>query len=637
MAGATLAVQVAPVRAQGGVAAAATTAAAAAVRYRVVNLGPGSLTRLPVINASGQVAFSLYDAGLPLAWFFDGKRVLGLGTLGGSSAYASGINDRGQVTGFSTRDDGAVPRYGAFRWSAASGMLDLGTFDGGNAEGSAINHLGEVVGNAGGALRPVRAFRWNATSGLEDLGTLSTDLSAALALNDSGLVAGFSNAADGFAHSFVWTRSGGIEDIGTLGGLFSYPQAVGARGEVAGYSDTPAGRYHAYFWTRAAGMRDLGTLNGTESFVLAMSRQAQIAGVINLDSGYQRAISWTASTGMLDLGTLGGSGSRAASVNNQGQVVGWAHDSRQAMRAFTWTRAQGLADLNARLVNAPAGLVLESAEAVADNGTIVASSNAGLVLLRPLGQATLGAPVVGPIQAPALVRAGAAATLRVAFNDIDTRDSHRVTLDWGDATLETALVTERGVAGSASATHRYREPGVYGITARVIDSAGNTTTVRRDVVVEGASQRAAGSGRVLAPLGADRHAPDQAGVATFSFVAPAAQAGSGQLSFTTTRLLFRSDSMSATSATGATGATGAARGGQQLSELSGVGRLNGKHGYRYTLVVAAAPAGGQGTFSLRIWHSDPVSGADVVDFDNARTSAAAHATAVTEGAIAVAP
>ena len=54
---ASLLVAFPPVLAQTGVPA----ASAAAVRYRVVNLGPGDLSTTPVINGGGQVAFSLSD------------------------------------------------------------------------------------------------------------------------------------------------------------------------------------------------------------------------------------------------------------------------------------------------------------------------------------------------------------------------------------------------------------------------------------------------------------------------------------------------------------------------------------------------------------------------------------------------
>ena len=610
---------------------------AAVLRYRVVNLGAGDLASLPQINTSGQVAFALSDGQSFIASFFDGKRVRDIGSLGGALAITTGINDSGQISGYSSGAPDAP--YHAFRWSAGSGMLDLGTIDGGESVGLALNAKGVVVGYSGGALRAPHAFRWTANAGMEDLGSLADDLSSAVALNDNGLVAGFSNTASFGTHAFVWARGTGIVDIGTLGGTASYPQAVASRGEVAGYSElgSAPGRYHAFLWTKAAGMRDLGALNGTESFALAMSPQARIAGVINVDSGYQRAMSWTAATGMVDLGTFGGPGARAQQVNGKDQVVGYALDKTLNPRAFLWSASQGLADLNPRLVNAPAGLVLDAAVAISDNGAIVATSNAGLVLLRPVGQDAIAAPVVGPIAAPALVRAGTAVTLKVAFNDIDAKELHRASLQWGDATMETARVTEKGGSGSVAASHVYSEPGVYTIIATVTDAAGNATKVKRELVVEAAGLRAAGSGRLLVPHGANRLAPAEAGPASFSFIAPGAQAAAGKLGFNSARLNFRSTAMSA-----AARVQGSQPGTQQLS---GTGKLNGKDGYRYALTVSAgaptatsAPATAPSArFGLRIWHSDPVTQADVVDFDNQPVQAAVGGTALVEGAIAVAP
>ena len=42
-----------------------------------------------------------------------------------------------------------------------------------------------------------------------------------------------------------------------------------------------------------------------------------------------------------------------------------------------------MVDLNQRLRHAPAGLVVDFAVAISESGAIVATSNAGLVLLRP--------------------------------------------------------------------------------------------------------------------------------------------------------------------------------------------------------------------------------------------------------------
>ena len=50
--------------------------------------------------------------------------------------------------------------------------------------------------------------------------------------------------------------------------------------------------------------------------------------------------------------------------------------------AFLWTQADGMVDLNTRLRGAANGLILASAIAIADNGSIVANANTGLVLLK---------------------------------------------------------------------------------------------------------------------------------------------------------------------------------------------------------------------------------------------------------------
>ena len=51
-----------------------------------------------------------------------------LGTLGGDTSYALGINDSGEVVGYSYLADN-VTRH-AFTWTAAGGMVDLGTLRG---------------------------------------------------------------------------------------------------------------------------------------------------------------------------------------------------------------------------------------------------------------------------------------------------------------------------------------------------------------------------------------------------------------------------------------------------------------------------------------------------------------------------
>lgn len=74
--------------------------------------------------------------------------IIDLGTLGGDSSGASGINEHGQVVGWSsaTPASPAQPAGGpahAFLWEAGAGMQDLGTFS------STVRHgPGATIGGA---------------------------------------------------------------------------------------------------------------------------------------------------------------------------------------------------------------------------------------------------------------------------------------------------------------------------------------------------------------------------------------------------------------------------------------------------------------------------------------------------------
>lgn len=608
--------------------------AAARTTYRVINLGAGEITELPAINARGQVSFSLQTGLGSRGFFYDGTASQDLGTLGGLATYAVGLNNAGQVTGRSTTLAG---NEHAFVWSPGSGMTDLGTLPGAaNSAASAINNLGVVVGTSEGVPgTPPRAFRWSAANGMEDLGAFTPGLasfSSATALNDAGLIAGNSDTTAFDRHAFAWTRATGLIDIDTLGSRYSLPVGVAARGQVAGSFVVPGPGilYHAFLWTRASGMLDLGTAGGTESAVIALSPNAHAAGVINLANGDQHAMSWTRAGGMADLGTLGGSSSRALAVNNKGQIVGLAENASGDFQAFVWTAKHGMVDLNKRLRRAPAGLRLDGALAISDNGSIVASSNAGLVLLKP-GRGHKGAHAVGPVVAADLVKVGASVDASVSFTDEDLVGTRSVSWSWGDGSGDQAgKVRESNDAGSASASHSYAAPGIYSVTATVVNRAGRSAAVSRKIIAyEPSGGIVGGSGAFMSPRGAVRTAPIRSGKATFSFVAPSmmsakAMSNEGQLHFDVVGLSFRSENLKPVAVQGARG------------QFEGSGTINGMGDYKFTLATTAGTAmaeGERGRFSLKIWHIDPATKAEVVDYDNQGTGPGASGRPIVEGRI----
>lgn len=601
--------------------------------YRVVNLGADPLSALPKINAMGQVSYSLNPGTGSRGYFYNGSTVQDIGTLGGADTLAVDLNNAGQVTGGSTLARGSEH---AFVWTAGGGMRDIGVLPGAsNARAAAINRHGVVTGTSEAVPSfPPRAFRWSAAGGMEDLGAFapgSGSFSSGTALNDAGLITGNSTTANMDGHAFAWTRGGGLLDIDTLGGLDSIGVSVGAAGEVAGnvILDTSF-LYHAFLWTPGGSMKDLGTAGGTESFVSAMSPGLQIAGIINLPDGTQRAMSWTRPTGMRSLGTLGGATSFALGINRMGQVVGLAENKAGEARAFAWTAQAGMVDLNKRLRKAPPGLVLDNAIAINDSGAIVATSNAGLVLLKPVMASKselAGGPAVGPIVVPGVARAGVALQATVAFVDEDRAGTRSVSWSWGDGSgAQAGRVAGADGSGSASASHNFATPGIYRVAATVTDGRGRSTTVSRRIAVAGSSGgTVAGSGALMSPPGALKRLPSHAGPVSFSLVAPSGNAGAAgspaSLQFDLPGWTFRSDSMRLLGRQGT----------QHVFE--GSGALMGKGGYRFRLATDAGAAAGTGRLGLRIWHVDPASKAVVIDYDNGRAPAGARGGRLSVGNI----
>ncbi|GAB3435965.1 PKD domain-containing protein [Massilia solisilvae] len=596
--------------------------------YRVINLYPAvTLASNPEINVKGQVSFSIgTGGGHSTTYVFDTRNVVNIGNLGGDEVVAVDLNDVGQVVGRATTASGV--QHG-FVWIGSAGIFDLSTIAGvGSSMATAINNHGVITGSYryGGD----RAFRWSPPTGLEDLGTLAVGgYSFGTALNDADEIAGGASTADNRLHAFVWTRSAGMEDIDTLNSVGSLPVAVGAKGEVAGnrFAFPSDFSERAFLWTRATGMVDIGSAGGSP-IVLAMTPGLHMAGLINFVDRPQQAMSWTPATGTRNLGTLGGLGSVARGVNDRDQIVGFAQNKAGNPRAFIWTAQRGMRDLNKYLRHAPHGLVLDDAFAINDSGAIVASSNAGLVLLQPEQKCGCG-HALGPVVAPPVVKTGMPLQASVAFTDEDRVGTRSVTWSWGDGSAAQAgQVRESDSAGSAAASHRFAAPGIYTVTATVVDRTGRSTAVSHDVVVTAPSGgTVAGAGTLMSPAGAFAQAPRYAGKASFRLIAPTdttakAERVPAMLQFDLPGLDFRSQDLRLLGRQGT----------QQVFE--GSGTAGGAGGYKFRLSTSAAvPGGEQGSFILKIWHTDPTSRKDVVDYDNAHGASGTAAGRVTNGSI----
>ncbi len=204
-----------------------------------------------------------------------GFTVTGLGTLNGGYSQAYGINDAGQVVGYSSTAGSSATH--AFLYSGGV-MIDLGTLNGGYSEAFGINDAGQVAGFSDG-----RAFLYSGGS-MTSLGTLGGSYSGAYGINDAGQVVGYSyTAGDSEYHAFLHS-GGSMTDLGTLGGSFSYARAINNTGQVVGTSYTAGdSEYHAFLYSGGS-MTDLNSL-------------------ISPSSGW----------------ILGG----ATAINGNGEIVGW--------------------------------------------------------------------------------------------------------------------------------------------------------------------------------------------------------------------------------------------------------------------------------------------------------------------------
>jgi probable HAF family extracellular repeat protein len=267
-----------------------------------------------------------------------------LGTLGGNATASLGINNRGQVVGFSLNviadpfsfyglffeGSSNSTQTRAFLWQHGT-MSDLGTLGGPDAAAVLVNNNGDVMGfsytndipNETTGIPTIDPFLWR-NGRMIDLGNLGGTITQAIGLNSHGQLAGQGNlAGDTTQHPFFWDR-GQMMDLGTFGGSNGAANSLNDSGEVVGVADFPGDQvHHAFLWKRGV-MTDLGTLG-------------------------------TNSTGFTN--------------NSQGQIVGGSGVNDTTVHAFLWEKHGPMVDLN-DLVSPKSDVVLQFPNAIADNGEI---------------------------------------------------------------------------------------------------------------------------------------------------------------------------------------------------------------------------------------------------------------------------
>ena len=223
-----------------------------------------------------------------------------LGTLGGRSSNAFGINERGQVVGESdtgrTDNDGSPVRH-AFLWHDGR-MTDLGI----PSSAHAINDRGQIVG-----LTTEGAFLWE-KGRVTRLGTRRRR----------------SCVATRYWHAFLWQKGRTVDLRIPPADRDSAASAINNRGQVVG---TRLGVFHRVFLWEDGRRTKIGIIRAAgPPQPLLLNERGQIVGPSGTNL---HAFVWESGR-TTDLGTLGGQWSTATAVNENNQIVGSSYTTVQA-------------------------------------------------------------------------------------------------------------------------------------------------------------------------------------------------------------------------------------------------------------------------------------------------------------------
>ena len=321
--------------------------------------GVMALLTLAAPDVFGEVMYSIID----------------LGTLGGTSSEALGINNDGQVVGWA-RTEGNTEDH-AFLYSGGR-MTDLGTLGGWRCSAVGINNSGQVVGYGDTSSGSVQAFLYSAGS-MTMLNGFGGFDNWAHAINDYGDVVGAYGPSYGqlTSHGFLYS-GGSMTDLDIEQQGYSAAIGINNFGEVVGCA-----KAHNYNWQDAI-LYSRGTLSffsddfwgfSLQSFADGINNNRQI--IVNVNNGWVMNPYLYSANNMILLATLDGSSTTsdtyARGINDSGAVVG---ESDRGAFLYDGQTMRYLKDLTPP----NSGWVLYIAWAINNNGQIVG------VGVNPLGQ-----------------------------------------------------------------------------------------------------------------------------------------------------------------------------------------------------------------------------------------------------------
>jgi probable HAF family extracellular repeat protein len=311
------------------------------------------ITRLPTSQGANSVALGINNHGEVVGYSFLGedyqaflysyadRSLTDVGSFGGKINAACAINDAGQVTGYSQDSSGNLE---AFVFSRNQPIASLGTSE--NAamsEAFGINNTGAVVGDIQSGTQNHRPalFSNGSVQALGIGGSNQPDaLETAYAINDGGQIVGRHSAGPNAFHAFAFLN-GNTTDFSTLGGANGEALAINKQGLVVGDSNTAGGPAHGFVFDHSQ-LKDLGTLPGyeTASYARGINGSGDIVG--ESDSADQKRAFLATKGQLVELDKLAENLSEAGfnsldvayGINEKGWIVGYGTTTDNLSAAF---------------------------------------------------------------------------------------------------------------------------------------------------------------------------------------------------------------------------------------------------------------------------------------------------------------
>jgi hypothetical protein len=190
--------------------------------------------------------------------------------------------------------------------------------------------------------------------------------------------------------------------------------------------------------------------------------------------------------------------------------------------------------------------------------------------------------------------------LTATFSDPGIYDTHIAAIDWGDGIITYGTIVEGWGCGTATDSHTYSAPGVYGVEITIIDKDGGyDMDIFQYVVIYDPSEGfVTGGGWINSPEGAYLPDPTLAGKANFGFVSKykkgqSTPTGNTEFQLHVANLNFHSSSYDWLVIA------------NQKAMFKGTGTINGEGNYGFMISAIDADlkphSGYTDTFRIKIW------------------------------------